>query len=277
MAKPQNLDKLVLSIVATLVAVTALSLIVAGSFVPRWARPLNVSRTDANTTYSLWGREDCYGLICTTKYREEHTEVKTTWIEDGQKHVKITQSVDTVPITTCVEANYCNITWYEEVDFNKVPSLLFVARAFIIPSFCSGLVCIILYIVKIIMLVLRPSWRRIHIKAAYLTFSAVAGVSAGIAVVIFVTMLEAEVYELLWAPALPGVGGLLFICISIGGYLSWRNHSTDEDFDERSDFTERASSLYEFTATDKDKQKNGVTAKGYHRTLSHASEKSDIL
>ncbi|CAG5119982.1 unnamed protein product [Candidula unifasciata] len=164
MAKPQNLDKLVLSILATVVAVTGLSLIVAGSFVPRWAKPLNVSRTDANTTYSLWGREDCYGLIY----------------------------------------------------FSKVPSLLFVARAFIIPSFCAGLICIILYIVKIIVLVLRPSYRRIHIKAAYLTFSAVAGVSAGIAVVIFVTMLESEVYELLWAPALPGVGGLLFICISIG-------------------------------------------------------------
>ncbi|CAG5119443.1 unnamed protein product, partial [Candidula unifasciata] len=63
MAKPQNLDKLALSVVSTLVAVTAWTLVIAGSFIPRWARPLNSSRTDANTTYSLWGREDCYGVI----------------------------------------------------------------------------------------------------------------------------------------------------------------------------------------------------------------------
>lgn len=70
---------------------------------------------------------------------------------------------------------------------------------------------------------------------------------------------------------------MCLLCLTTGGYLSWRNHSTDEDFDDRSDFNDRASSLYEFTATDKDKHKNGVMAKGYHRNLSHASEKSDIL
>ena len=62
-------DKIIISVVAAIIAAAAWSLILAGSFVPRWARPLNVSRVDANVTYSLWGREDCYGIICTTRFR----------------------------------------------------------------------------------------------------------------------------------------------------------------------------------------------------------------
>ncbi|BFZ06105.1 hypothetical protein BsWGS_09144 [Bradybaena similaris] len=276
MAKPQNLDKLALSVVSTLVALTAWTLVIAGSFIPRWARPLNSSRTDANTTYSLWGREDCYGVICSTKYRDEHKEVKTWWFDEhGQKHVKVTQSVEKVPITTCVVANYCNITWYEEVDFTEVPSLLLVARAFIIPSFCAGFICIILYVIKIIVLVLRPSWRRIHIKAAYLTFSAMAGVSAGVAVVIYITMLEEEAYQLLWAPILPGVGGCLFICISIGGYLSWKNHPIDEDTEDRSEFSERAPSLHQICQTGKHQHKGH--ANGYQRNATRKDRNAEIF
>ncbi|XP_059145841.1 uncharacterized protein LOC131932977, partial [Physella acuta] len=160
--------------------------------------------------------------------------------------------------------------------FTEVPSLLFVVRAFIIPSTITGFICIIIYIVKIILLVLRPTWRRIHVKAAYLTFAAVSGVSAGIGVIIFVTMIEEQIYELLWAPALPGSGGLLFIFISIGGYLSWRNHSTDEEFDTRSEFSERASGIYEFSTATKNHslKPNG---KGYQRSISQQSGKSDIL
>ncbi|GFO28177.1 hypothetical protein PoB_005468200 [Plakobranchus ocellatus] len=115
MAKPQNLDKLVLSVVATVVAVTAFALIIAGSFVPRWARPLNSSRTDANTTYSLWGQEDCYGIICTTEHREESYEIKRSWKEGNERKVEVKKFVKMVPITTCVVANYCNMSWFGDI------------------------------------------------------------------------------------------------------------------------------------------------------------------
>ncbi|CAL1527307.1 unnamed protein product [Lymnaea stagnalis] len=275
MAKTRSLDKLVLSIVATIIAVTAWGLVIAGSFVPRWTRSLNVTSGDVNTSYSLWGREDCYGIICTTKHRLEMVEEKRWWFENGQKQVKVTEKEELVPVVTCVVANYCNMTWFEDIDFAEVPSLLFVVRAFIIPSFIAGFICILIYIIKIILLVLRPTWRRIHVKAAYLTFSAVAGVSAGIGVIIFVSMIEEEVYELLWAPALPGAGGLLFILISIGGYLSWRNHSTDEEFDTRSEVSERASGIYEFSSAKN--QMHTLNGKGYQRSTSQQSGKTDIL
>ncbi|GFO28179.1 hypothetical protein PoB_005468400 [Plakobranchus ocellatus] len=143
------------------------------------------------------------------------------------------------------------------------------------------------------MLVLRPTWRRLHVKAAYLTFAAVAGVSSGIGVIIFVTMLEEEAYELLWAPALPGIGGALYLLIALGGYLSWRNHSTDEEFDDRSEFSDRASGMYEFASSGKghavgsdprrkpSKDNNGhgiqVHGKRYQRSVSQQSSKSDVV
>ncbi|KAH9494713.1 hypothetical protein Btru_017689 [Bulinus truncatus] len=275
MAKPQHLDKLVLSILATVIAVIAWGLVIAGSFVPKWARPLNTTNLESNRSYSLWGREDCYGIICSTKYREENVEEKRSWKdEDGKIHEKITKKIEVIPIVTCVVANYCNMTWFEDIDFTEVPSLLFVVRAFIIPSFAAGFICIVIYIIKIVLIVLHPTWRRIHVKAAYLTFAAVAGVSAGVGVVVFVTMIEEDVYELLWAPALPGVGGFLFICISIGGYLSWRNHSTDEEFDTRSDFSDRTSAVYEFSSSKN--QGHKIHGKVYQQSFSQLSGKSDI-
>ncbi|KAI8743731.1 uncharacterized protein LOC106060226 [Biomphalaria glabrata] len=275
MAKPQHLDKLVLSIAATIVVVVAWGLVIAGSFVPKWARPLNSTNT-TNRTYSLWGREDCYGIICTTKYRLENVETKRSYYDEfGKKHESIETRTEMNPVVTCVVANYCNITWFEDIDFAEVPSLLFVVRAFIIPSFAAGFICIIIYIIKIVLIVLHPTWRRIHVKAAYLTFAAVAGVSAGVGVIVFVTMLEEDVYELLWAPALPGVGGFLFICIAIGGYLSWRSHSTDEDFDTRSEFSDRTSAVYEFSASKN--QGHKINGKVYHQSYSQHSGKTEYL
>ncbi|CAG5119444.1 unnamed protein product, partial [Candidula unifasciata] len=156
-----------------------------------------------------------------------------------------------------------------------VPALLLVARAFIIPSFCAGFICIVLYIIKIIVLVLRPSWRRIHIKAAYLTFSAMAGVSAAIAVVIYITMLEAEAYQLLWAPILPGVGGCLFVCIAVGGYLSWRNHPVDEDTEDRSEFNERVPSLHQISQLGKHPHNGHVN--GYPRNSTRKGGNAEIF
>ncbi|XP_005112910.2 uncharacterized protein LOC101848262 [Aplysia californica] len=129
------------------------------------------------------------------------------------------------------------------------------------------------------MLVFRPLWQRIYIKVAYLTFAAIAGVAAGIAVIIFSVKLEEEQFELLWAPALPGVGGFLFHVIAIGGYLSWRNRSSDDDLDDRSEFSDRTSNIYEFSSSSKHRKDHGAKglSKGYHRSMSGQSGKSDVL
>lgn len=290
MTKPQNSGKLVLAVCATVLAVTAFSLIVAGSFVPRWARPLNVSMTEANTTFSLWGKEDCYGIICTNWVRTEYHETTKKYKENGQWKVEVFKKVIRVPQMSCKVANYCNMSWFGDVDFHEVPSLLFVARAFIIPSMITGFICIVIYIIKIIILMLRPNWRRLHVKAAYLTFAAVAGMSSGIGVIVFATMLEKETFELMWAWILPGIGAVLYLLIAIGGYLSWRNHSTDEEFDDRSEFSDRLShsGMYEFSASGKGHAMPGpssgrkantthVHGKSYQRSVSQQSSKSDVL
>ena len=59
-------------------------------------------------------------------------------------------------------------------DYEKVPSLLLVSKSFVTPGIVSGVITIILYIVKIV-LQLRSPIKRLHLKAAYLTFAAIAG------------------------------------------------------------------------------------------------------
>lgn len=98
--------------------------------------------------------------------------------------------------------------------------------------------------------------------------------SAGISVILFVVMIEDDLLELLWAPALPGIGAFLFLCIAVGGYLGWRNHSTDEDFDDRSEVSDRTSNIYEFSSA---RTKGGGAAKGYYRSASNQSAKSDAV
>ncbi|KAL8557852.1 hypothetical protein ACOMHN_066469 [Nucella lapillus] len=66
-----------------------------------------------------------------------------------------------------------------DIDIDSVPSLLFVAKAFETPAVCSALLAIVLYIVKIGLLVKRPNVRRLHLKAAYLTFGAIAEGTSG--------------------------------------------------------------------------------------------------
>ncbi|KAK3758212.1 hypothetical protein RRG08_019133, partial [Elysia crispata] len=219
----------------------------------------------------------------------EYVDQTRSWYDkSGKKNTKVNRYVEVVHYTSCHEANYCNMTWFEDIEFSKVPSLFFVARAFIIPSFITGIICIVIYIFKITILVVRPSWRRLHIKAAYLTFAAIAGMSAGIGVIVFATMLEKESFEILWAPILPGIGAGLYLLIALGGYLSWRNHSTDEEFDDKSEISDRLSGIYEFSASGKGHPTAGpsssrkantthVHGKKYQRSMSQQSGRSDVV
>lgn len=45
-------------------------------------------------------------------------------------------------------------------------------------------------------------------------------------------MLDKEQFELQWAPYLNGAGGGLYILFGGGGYLSWRNRASGDDFDD---------------------------------------------
>ena len=67
--------------------------------------------------------------------------------------------------------------FFSVTDFDNVPSLLFVAKAFETPAICAALVSIVLYVIKIALLIKRPDTKRLHLKAAYLTFGAIAGTS----------------------------------------------------------------------------------------------------
>jgi len=326
MACPKNADKLAVTGFGLGLAAVAWSLLVAGSLLPRWTRPLNASVTDpspnpnarlgpntnprpsntpsaggggasdpnadvvgksstnfdANITFSLWGRQNCYGVICSTTYRREYSETKK-WHWEGppgnQKKVVTTEyKEEVVPVQKCVEANHCNTTWFTHKDATDTPSLIVVSRAFIIPSIFCGFMTVVLYIVKLVLLIVQPSSKRIYIRAAYLTFASISGACAGISVGIFVSMLEREVYELMWAPVLCGVGGGLFLLMAVSGYLSWRNNSPSlyEDWDNRSEFSDGTSNVYSFTS--RDKREKGRGKSGYLRSDQHSqSAKSEFV
>ena len=73
-------------------------------------------------------------------------------------------------------SNYKSSLFFSpESDDRPTPSLLLVSRAFTLPSLVTGLLTVILYIVKLILLFVCPLWKRIYLKAAYLTFAAIAG------------------------------------------------------------------------------------------------------
>lgn len=55
-----------------------------------------------------------------------------------------------------------------------MPSILWVGMAFETPAMATGLVALVLYVVKVILYWREPR-KRLHLKAAYLTFAALAG------------------------------------------------------------------------------------------------------
>ncbi|KAK6194647.1 hypothetical protein SNE40_000245 [Patella caerulea] len=239
-------EKLIYSIVTAVILFLAIGLDLGGAFVPFWTRPINETDPDTkgNVSFSLWTKRECWDVICRTKLllvkwtTEECTQV------DGRDSCVTTTGYKQKPKTECFDVFYCNITWQVNEDPDKIPSLLFVAKAFETPAVAAGVIALILYIIKIIMLLKCTDTKRLHIKAAYLTFCAIAGAAAEIGVIIFCVMLEKDIYHLGWGPALPGVGGFLQLCIALGGYLSWRNGPGDDFFDEDDEaFLEKAPPL----------------------------------
>lgn len=210
----------------------AFVLLIAGSFIPKWTSVKNTT-AEGNVSYSLWMREECFGIVCHTDHYVVRSTTERCWTpKDSQKEIcKNSIKYEVRADTKCYVANYCNMTWISETEFEAVGSLLFIAKAFETPAIASALVSIVLYVIKIVLLVKKPHVKRLHLKAAYLTFGAIAGFAAVVGIVIFCVMLDKDNFNLLWAPYLNCAGGGLFIFFGVGGYLSWRNRAL-EDFDD---------------------------------------------
>ena len=108
-------EKIATAACAVVILVVAAILIAAGSFVPKWASMKNKT-ADGNVSYSLWTREECFGVICTTE------RVKVQWTNEecwhdagtGREKCKKTSGYKIRADTTCRVANYCNSTWMGE-------------------------------------------------------------------------------------------------------------------------------------------------------------------
>lgn len=230
-------EKIVGSGCALFFLIAALVLIITGSFIPKWASVRNTT-AQGNVSYSLWMREECFGVICHT----DHIRVKSTtedcWVPPGEsrQQCKTETKYKIRSDTRCYVANFCNMTWIGDDDLESVSSLLFIAKAFETPAIVSAFISIVLYVIKIVLLVKWPHLKRLHLKAAYLTFGAIAGFAAVIGVIIFCVMLDKDHFRLQWAPYLNCSGGGLFIFFGVGGYLSWRNRSLEEMEDDRSEY-----------------------------------------
>ncbi|KAL8597937.1 hypothetical protein ACOMHN_063833 [Nucella lapillus] len=130
----------------------------------------------------------------------------------------------------------------------KTPSMLIAAKAFETPAIFFALVCLVLYVVKIVLLVKGPVAKRNHLKSAYLTFGAIAGVVSIVGVILFCTMLEGDRYRREWAPFLNLSGGIIFFLFGFGGYLRWRDRTADSDFEDDMSLCER--NVHEIHAKD---------------------------
>ncbi|KAK7090189.1 uncharacterized protein [Littorina saxatilis] len=227
-------EKIISAGCALIILVVAMVLILAGSFIPLWATVKNTTVDgNRNVSYSLWTRQECFGIICTTNHVKVQWSHQECWPNAEGKEVCETKRGYKIRVdTTCRVANYCNHTWIGDGDFKNATSLLLVAKAFETPAIFAALLSIVLYGVKIGLLVKHPNSKRLHLKAAYLTFGAIAGFAAVVGMTIFSLMLDKENYNLEWAPYLNCAGGVIYIFFGVGGYLSWRNSASRDEFDD---------------------------------------------
>ncbi|KAK7474600.1 hypothetical protein BaRGS_00034184 [Batillaria attramentaria] len=163
------------------------------------------------------------------------------WFGSGEKEEEQEQKADKFcfarsPNIDTWSTFFANSTLNNAHDMESVSSLLFIAKAFETPAIVSSFVSIVLYFIKILLLVKKPHVKRLHLKAAYLTFGAIAGFAAVVGIIIFCVMLDKENYKLLWAPYLNCAGGGLYIFFGVGGYLSWRNSALEDMDDDRSEY-----------------------------------------
>ncbi|XP_076453978.1 uncharacterized protein LOC143289052 isoform X2 [Babylonia areolata] len=115
-------EKMTTAAFVLIVLIMALILITVGSFLPKWASVRN-STAEGNVSYSLWTREECFGIICTTDHVKVQWTNEDCWHDKhtGREVCKKTQGYKMRSDTTCRVANFCNSTWIGEEG--KVRSL----------------------------------------------------------------------------------------------------------------------------------------------------------
>ena len=134
-------EKIVTAGCAIVILIVAAILISVGSFIPKWASVKNKT-ADGNVSYSLWTREECFGIICVT----EHVKVQWTnedcWPDSITKKqvCRKTSGYKIRSDTTCRVANYCNSTWIGDGGER-------VCGAVLSYKCCAVLYCVVLYCV----------------------------------------------------------------------------------------------------------------------------------
>ncbi|KAK7474581.1 hypothetical protein BaRGS_00034165, partial [Batillaria attramentaria] len=105
-------EKLVSSGCAVFFLIIAFVLITAGSFIPKWTSVRNTT-AEGNVSYSLWMREECFGIICHTDHIKVRSTIENCWIPPGSHQQKCETKVEYKirSDTQCYVANYCNMTW----------------------------------------------------------------------------------------------------------------------------------------------------------------------
>ena len=60
-------EKVISAGCALVILCAAAGLMIGGSFVPMWATAKNMT-ADGNVSFSLWTRQECFGIICITNH-----------------------------------------------------------------------------------------------------------------------------------------------------------------------------------------------------------------
>ena len=105
-------EKIVTAGCAIVILIVAVILISVGSFIPKWASVKNKT-ADGNVSYSLWTREECFGIICVTDHVKVQWTNEDCWPDSITKKqvCRKTSGYKIRADTTCRVANYCNSTW----------------------------------------------------------------------------------------------------------------------------------------------------------------------
>ncbi|KAL8588435.1 hypothetical protein ACOMHN_024537 [Nucella lapillus] len=108
-------EKIATAACAALILIIAVLLVAVGSFLPKWASVKN-STAEGNVSYSLWTREECFGIICSTDHVKVQWTKEECWQDKqlGREVCKKTQGYKMRSDTTCRVANFCNYTWIGE-------------------------------------------------------------------------------------------------------------------------------------------------------------------
>ncbi|ESP04944.1 hypothetical protein LOTGIDRAFT_156187 [Lottia gigantea] len=112
-----NSEKFIFSVITAVILLLAVGLELGGSFVPRWARPINGTSEEngGNTSFSIWTKRECWNHMCKTTLIEVTWTLEECTTVDGRKGDCYTKTgVKKKPKTECWNVHYCNITWHHE-------------------------------------------------------------------------------------------------------------------------------------------------------------------